>query len=247
MAGFFLNMQILYEQLIHRDISCTLFLKNDALCLKGAQFYTGAETVSREYVYLAEKSTLVKSPFTEEYGALIIMESGQESIKLPENCSCISVSGGQDLFMVFNQIQQIFAYYGSLERRVNEVLNNGGKLESLINIAAEHFQKAVFYHNEFYNIPACSDYSAIAPYISYNEKKSTYVQDAELINQFRTIKKNASGCHFNVRPGAFLCKYVGMHFCFTEKSGNSRTLPDFLFPFPAEKSVREWSLQFLPG
>lgn len=186
MAGFFLNLQILYEQLKIRGILCRLSLESDTLCLKGARFYMGASGVSEEYVYVTDADTLTKNPFAKKQGALIVMEADEKVSELPERCSCIYVSPGQNIHMVFNEIQQIFAYYEGLERRVNEILNSDGSLKDLVALAAEHFQKSIFYHDEFYHILAYSNYSAIAPYVSYNERKSTYVQDAELINQFRT-------------------------------------------------------------
>lgn len=43
MTGFFLNLEILYEQMVQRGISASLFLQNNELCLKDIQFYTGQE------------------------------------------------------------------------------------------------------------------------------------------------------------------------------------------------------------
>ena len=186
MTGFFLNLEILYEQMVQRGISASLFLQNNELCLKDIQFYTGQEDLQEGLIYLVSQENLNSYPIGEKASLLILSHEEPIHFSLPDVCSYIWVSGEENLFTLFNCVQEIFSYYRDLERKVNQALNSENSLYTIVKIAAKHFQMPLFYHDEFYHILAFSDYNSIEEDIRYNERKSGYVQSVEVINQFRT-------------------------------------------------------------
>lgn len=187
MTGFLLNMRILYEQLKKRRISCRLFLMENTLCLKGIQLYSPKQTVSKEYVYLTDIETFPKDSFVSEGAFILFSKTGiKEEFSIRQKASCIIISEGFCISELFPFIQEIFAYYMSLERKVNQVLNHGGSIGDIVSIATEHFRASLFFHDEYYHIIARADYLKTAKDIQYDERKNAYIQDAKVINQFRT-------------------------------------------------------------
>ncbi len=69
---------------------------------------------------------------------------------------------------------------------MTSVLCCGGSIRDILTVAKEHFGNLVFYHDEYYQIYADEKSLKKLPDIQYDERKGTYVQDAGVINQFRT-------------------------------------------------------------
>ena len=183
MTGFLLNMQILHEEMEKRGIDNRLYLREDSLCLKGVRLYEPGQTTRREFVYLAlDKAFLI--PKSAE-GAFILPDIAGEE-RLPSGCSGILVPENTGIRDLLDQIQQIFQYYLDLERRIASVLCSGGSIRDIVEAAREHFGSLVFYHDEYYQIYADEKSLKKLPDIQYDERKGTYVQDAVVINQFRT-------------------------------------------------------------
>lgn len=183
MTGFLLNMQILHEEMKKRGIDNRLYLQDDSLCLKGVRIYEQGQATKREFVYLAlDKAFLIPK---KAEGAFILPDIlGEE--RLPSGCSGIMVPENTRLWELMDQIQQIFQYYLELERQVTSVLCCGGSIRDILTVAKEHFGNLVFYHDEYYQIYADEKSLKKLPDIQYDERKGTYVQDAGVINQFRT-------------------------------------------------------------
>lgn len=183
MTGFLLNMQILHEEMKKRGIDNRLYLQDDSLCLKGVRIYEQGQATKREFVYLAlDKAFLIPK---KAEGAFILPDIlGEE--RLPSGCSGIMVPENTRLWELMDQLQQIFQYYLELERQVTSVLCCGGSIRDILTVAKEHFGNLVFYHDEYYQIYADEKSLKKLPDIQYDERKGTYVQDAVVINQFRT-------------------------------------------------------------
>lgn len=183
MTGFLLNMQILHEEMKKRNIDNRLYLREDSLCLKGARFYEQGQATKREFVYLVrDKAFLI--PESAE-GAFIFPDTlGEE--RLPSGCSGIVIPEKINFWELLDQIQQIFQYYLDLERRIGAVLCCGGTIRDIVAAAREHFGSLVFYHDEYYQIYTEKSSLEALPDIQYDERKGIYVQDALVINQFRT-------------------------------------------------------------
>ncbi len=87
---------------------------------------------------------------------------------------------------LFNQVEEIFEYYRDLERKVTQALSSGENIGRIVEIASKHFHSTVFFHDEYYHILASTNFLQRAANIQYNGRKGVYVQDADVINQFRT-------------------------------------------------------------
>ena len=192
MTGFLLNMQILHEDMKKRGIDNRLYLQDDSLCLKGVRIYEQGQATKREFVYLVlDKAFLI--PKNAE-GAFILPDTlGEE--RLPSGCSGILVPEKTSFWELMDKIQQIFQYYLDLERRVASVLCCGGNIRDIVAAAREHFGSLVFYHDEYYQIYADEDSLKKLPDIQYDERKGNYVQDAVVINQFRTSDSYRATMH----------------------------------------------------
>ena len=185
-------MQILHEDMKKRGIDNRLYLQDDSLCLKGVRIYEQGQATKREFVYLVlDKAFLI--PKNAE-GAFILPDTlGEE--RLPSGCSGILVPEKTSFWELMDKIQQIFQYYLDLERRVASVLCCGGNIRDIVAAAREHFGSLVFYHDEYYQIYADEDSLKKLPDIQYDERKGNYVQDAVVINQFRTSDSYRATMH----------------------------------------------------
>lgn len=173
-------MQILHERMKKMGVDNQLYLRDDSLCLKGVRLYEPGQATKREFVYLV---------FNE---AFLIPEGAKGAFIIP---------GKINLWELLDQIQQIFQYYLDLERKIASVLCCGGTIRDIVAAAREHFGSLVFYHDEYYQIYTEEGLAEKLPDVRYDERKGNYVQDAAVINQFRTSDSyratmNTRGGHF---------------------------------------------------
>ena len=198
MTGFLLNMQILHERMKKMGIDNQLYLRDDSLCLKGVRLYESGQATKREFVYLVFNEAFLIPEGAK--GAFIFPDTlGKE--RLPFGCSGIMIPGKINLWELMDQIQRIFQYYLDLERKIASVLCCGGTIRDIVAAAREHFGSLVFYHDEYYQIYTEEGLAEKLPDVRYDERKGNYVQDAAVINQFRTSDSyratmNTRGGHF---------------------------------------------------
>lgn len=184
-TGFLLNIQMLYDRMEERGIPVSLIRASDRPCLVGMQFYYGQEELLDKYVYICTDIELETHPFTLENGFLVIVGEPQKKESL-SRCSYIMVSGWENLYEVANQIQRIFVEYSLLEKKLNDILYQGGNIYDISVLALEHFKNPVFIHDEYFHILACPQFVEGATNFTYNEHAGKYMQDAETLNNFRT-------------------------------------------------------------
>lgn len=191
MTGFLLNLQILQNRLAEKmpDVKFHSNLNNDRLCLRGMQLYSPDIKSETDYVYLTDLSLIQEPAFCGE-GAFLFVGTEEDfyRISLSKDFPWLMLSGKVSAVSCFNALQQIFLYYTELERKINQVLNHGGRIKEIVSIATEHFKSALFFHDEYYHIIARMEYLESTPDIQYDVRKGAYIQDARIINQFRTSK-----------------------------------------------------------
>lgn len=192
MTGFLLNMQIIHEELQKKGIDNRLYLREDNLCLKGVRIFEQGQDTKREFVYLVSDKVF-RIPENGE-GAFILSDSQGEK-RLPSGCSGILVPEKTDLWELMTQIQQIFQYFLDIERRTASVLCGGGSIRDILKLAKDHFRSLIFYHDEYYHIYTDEKSLKKLPYVQYDERNGAYVQDAVVINQFRTSDSYRATMH----------------------------------------------------
>ena len=125
-AGLLLSMQILYEKLKEREIPVSLLPPNEEPCLTGIQFYTGQQDLSRAFLYLADCKTLSSHPFLLPDGFLAVAGEPEKGT-FHASCSLLIFPDAMSLPEIFNTLQQIFACFALLERKLNDILEPGRK------------------------------------------------------------------------------------------------------------------------
>lgn len=184
-AGLLLSMQILYEKLKEREIPVSLLPPSEEPCLTGIQFYTGQQDLSRAFLYLADCKTLSSHPFLLPDGFLAVAGEPEKGT-FHASCSLLIFPDAMSLPEIFNTLQQIFACFALLERKLNDILNRDGSLYDITVAALEHFHNPVFIHDEYFHILACPRHFEGALNFTYNEQTKRYMQDLNTINFFRT-------------------------------------------------------------
>ena len=161
-----------------------MYLQDDSLCLKGVRIYEQGQATKERICISGVRQGVSHSPAMRKVLLYFRIFWGRE--RLPSGCSGIMVPENTRLWELMDQLQQIFQYYLELERQVTSVLCCGGSIRDILTVAKEHFGNLVFYHDEYYQIYADEKSLKKLPDIQYDERKGTYVQDAVVINQFRT-------------------------------------------------------------
>lgn len=178
MTGFLLDLHIIHERLTERGLENNVYAEKEEADLEGIRFYEEGQEIDKKYIYLLSGEQIPENG-GQESGVILCRDPKKRD-------SCIVLSGKGREREVFQAVQDIFGSYLRLERNIAKILSGGGSIQEIVELAAEHFGSCIFFHDEYYQILADQSYLKAAKDIQYDQRKGIYVQDAKIINQFRT-------------------------------------------------------------
>lgn len=116
--------------------------------------------------------------------ALILL--GDPIDMLPDEvCSYIQITEAEDIFQVYEAINEVFYRARTWNGRMQNILNNQGSLEDLCETAEQYFRNPLFIHNPNFYILACkTHYDNMDPW-QKDERTGLPMLSAELINGFK--------------------------------------------------------------
>ncbi len=128
-----LNTDIIYHNLKDvLDVSIYGMCETE-LSLYRPEFYLDKTSRFLEnHVYVCSADHLPDDPVIEENVLLICLGEAPQREKFEERCGILSVSGREDIFRVFNIVQDIFNKYEAWEAELSQILRRNASLQELL-------------------------------------------------------------------------------------------------------------------
>lgn len=135
-----LNAEIIHQKL--REVLPVSLIgePGQALTLSRPEFYLDeASTFTDDHVYICSADHLPRDPGIGKNVLLICLGDAPELDAFRGNCSIISVPAGENIFEVFNLVQDVFNKFDSWEESVNDILRRGASLTQMLERSMDIF------------------------------------------------------------------------------------------------------------
>ena len=135
-----LNADIIYHNLKQvLDVEIYGMCEN-RLSLFRPEFYLDRTSRFQEnHVYVCSADHLPSDPVIEDNVLLICLGEAPQRELFETHCGILSVSGDEDIFRVFNIVQNIFNKYEAWEAELNEILRHSASLQQLLETGRDIF------------------------------------------------------------------------------------------------------------
>ncbi len=128
-----LNADIIYHNLKDvLDVEIRGMCDTD-LSLYRPEFYLDESSrFLRDHVYVCSADHLPGDPEIGENVLLICLGDAPQLVRYEKRCGILAVSGREDIFRVFNTVQEIFNKYEAWEAELSRILRRGASLQELL-------------------------------------------------------------------------------------------------------------------
>lgn len=133
---------ILYWRL-KEELTGVLFhgRKNSTLILNRPEFYLDrSQSFEENSVYVCSADHLPQTPELGENVCLVCLGEHWNLNAYYERCSVILIHGSQDIFRIFNLVQEVFNQYDTWEERLWFILRHGAALSQMLDASRGIFE-----------------------------------------------------------------------------------------------------------
>ena len=136
-----LNADIIYHSLKKQtDVSVFGICENELALFRPEFYLDRSSAFLRNHVYVCSADHLPDNPEIEDNVLLICLGDAPQRKRFEERCGILSVPGDEDIFRVFNIVQDIFNQYEAWDEELNGILRRGASLQELLDRSREVFE-----------------------------------------------------------------------------------------------------------
>ena len=153
-----LSVDIIFQDL-KKSLPVRLLGEDDTfLTLSRPEFYLDKAAVfSDGHVYICSADHLPKEPVFEGHPVLICLGDAPQLEKYHEACSILSIPESENIFSVFNQVQEVFNKYEIWEEQINDILRGSASLVEMLEQSRDIFQNPMLLTGSDFNYLAYTD------------------------------------------------------------------------------------------
>ncbi len=203
-----LNLQMLADSFMNRNIAYELRGGEDLHCLKGFQFYLGQEILATQTLYLLEEDEqnfpvdqyAYVTPGRQEGSAPHLLVPGYSAMQLSNLCA------------------EIFQEYRDFELSLNNLVSQSGSLTDLCNLGMRFFHNPMYIHDNVFMVVGSSERVDGMVELEYNPSTGQYHVPLSMIEDFKfntayiaTLKeRHAAIWGLDQYPFGFCSMYVNI-------------------------------------
>lgn len=136
-----LNADLIYHNL-KKQMPVSIFgiCENDLALFRPEFYLDRTSRFLKNHVYVCSADHLPAEPEIEDNVLLICLGEAPQRKYFEERCGILSVPGDEDIFRVFNIIQDIFNKYEAWDAGLNGILRRGASLQELLDASRDVFE-----------------------------------------------------------------------------------------------------------
>lgn len=181
--GALLNLTIIEEALREKGLETEYHPSHDITGLKEIRFHDAREeTDTQDFLLLCPRERGTQLP---ETGSLILL-GDWNPLEVNTSAAYLLITSDFDIYCLINLLQDLFAYYRSMEMKLQEILNKDSSLTDICRVGLTHFNCPVFVHDEYYYILECPQVIEGKTNFDYNTQVGYYMQDSQTLMHFQT-------------------------------------------------------------
>lgn len=153
-----LSVDIIYQDL-RQTLPVTLWGEDDTfLSLSRPEFYLDRTAVFKDgHVYVCSADHLPDDPVLEGTCVLICLGTSPQLDRFRDVCSILLLPKSENIFSVFNQVQDVFNKYETWEGQINDILRGSASLAEMLEQSRKIFQNPMLLTGADFNYLAYTD------------------------------------------------------------------------------------------
>ena len=161
------------------------------LVLQRPEFYLEKTDVFQSnHVYVCSADHLPQDPAIEENVLLVCLGKNTPPAFFFSGCSIISVSPEEDIFRVFNLVQDVFNRYEAWEESVNGIIRSSASLQEMLDASRGIFENPLLLIGSDFNYLAYTDKDYLQNHLGIDFRGTNF--DPELLAKFLTMHEIAT-------------------------------------------------------
>ena len=133
-----LNADIIYHNLKDvLDVAICGICENDLVLYRPEFYLDGTPCFLKNHVYVCSADHLPDDPVIEDNVLLICLGEAPQRETFETQCGILSLSGQEDIFRVFNVVQDIFNKYEAWEAEISRILRHSASPQALLDASKE--------------------------------------------------------------------------------------------------------------
>ena len=182
--SFLVNMSILVDALEDAQIAVNMHAGQEDIRYSRVGFYHDQEHLDEHCIYIAQANHMPRLLSDKKQISLIVIGEPSSSYRYG-NFAMITVQRNVDRFYLFDIISDCFEKNRRWDHRLQDIMNRGEGIESLMQAAYDYFGNPMFVHNPQFYILSCPVRHPDMTPLEWDEKAGLYMQSVELINSFK--------------------------------------------------------------
>jgi len=182
-GAFRINMQIIADALEENNISIQFQKGNDSGRLIGVRMCYGQTDFDMEYVYLSHTASLPVIP-PETDSSFLVLGSVPAAWQ-GTHISIIELDSKEDLFCIFDFIQDVFKKNRKWDESLQCALNHDMGISELCKVSVDYFNNPLFIHDTQFYLIECPVHVPEMPKWVWNERTQMYMVPPDIINEFK--------------------------------------------------------------
>ena len=184
---FFLNLQILADELIEQYQDIKFYRGQDAQTLEGVYFYNSSRALLSRYVYILKEKDL-QSIFPEQHCSLIVLGEIPERWKTGVH-SILQLPEETDILDLMNRCQEAFHKHESWAEKLQNIIVQEGSVDELCQISCSYFENPLFVHDSQLQVISCPVWREEMIAWEKDEQTGQLITPLEDLNDFRTNRE----------------------------------------------------------
>ena len=184
---FFLNLQILADELIEQYQDIKFYRGQDAQTLEGVYFYNSSRELLSRYVYILKEKDL-QSIFPEQHCSLIVLGEIPERWKTGVH-SILQLPEETDILDLMNRCQEAFHKHESWAEKLQNIIVQEGSVNELCQISCSYFENPLFVHDSQLQVISCPVWREEMIAWEKDEQTGQLITPLEDLNDFRTNRE----------------------------------------------------------
>ena len=186
-----LNADIIYHNLKKRFNVSIHGICENGLTLRRPEFYLDrALGFKKDHVYVCSADHLPEVPRIEENVLLICIGSAPQLKRFEEKCGILQVPEEENIFQVFNIVQDIFNKYEAWEAKLNAILRSSASLQELLEASSGIFENPMLLIGADFNYLAYTEKDYLQNHLSIRFDSPTF--DPDLLKVFLSLHEIAT-------------------------------------------------------
>ena len=186
-----LNADIIYHNL-NKLFEVSIYgVCESELTLHRPEFYLDRSTgFIKDHVYVCSADHLPQEPQIDDNVLIICIGNAPQLARFEEKCGILSIPEGENVFRVFNIIQDIFNKYEAWEARLNAILRGNASLQEMLDASSGIFDNPMLLIGADFNYLAYTEKEYLQNDLSIKFDSATF--DPDLLESFMSLHEIAT-------------------------------------------------------